>query len=750
MTTVRIWLLGCGICLAPVLVHASSGPEKRAQPPPSSSETALPSPAASASEDISSATPLARRFFALAHGRTIDRHDPPADEAAHRRKQAQTIAMEYALKKARERQGKDRAAKQQVQGARERELKALYQKGAWLYDQGFYQEAIKTLQQMALLDPTHPLVRTAERLITRVELKQMEQRARAKLSVAPGVAQANVADLTRLLTEKRIEQETTLKYANAALRERNYDTAIDLLYRVLNQDPSSIQAQQLLQQAQMAKLEAEETRLKRDITLDDQRMMNEVMRAELTKPTDLTGSRAVPLPMSQTSVTPITASWLDTPISFDFQDVGLGDVLDFVADAANVSIIPSPHLDLKEQRVSLKVDRLPLELALKYLVKNQGLSYRIDENAILVANSEEFENEPLETRVFLLRSGLGPFALETSAVESNSALQMESLKTLIEQAITQPSGSKIVVDERSGSLILTNTPENFRRVERLLSQLDTTPIQVLIEARFVEVTFTELEQQGFEALLNTNAILNKKEASDGTEGAANQVAKGGGFKFPSLSRETEGLNLTLQGILSQPQFESVWHALSESQKSKTLSSPRVTALNNQPAVIKVVDEFRYPTRYEVSLVQFDINGDGDFDDAGETEFVNVPKDFEKRDVGILLNVTPSVGQALKDITLVLAPEVSQFSQFRDLGGGVTVPEFTSSQLTTSVSLQDGQTVVLGGLMKDTTSVQLTKVPVLGDLPLFGGLFRKREDSQVRKNLLIFVTAHVLAPRGPTT
>ena len=198
------------------------------------------------------------------------------------------------------------------------------------------------------------------------------------------------------------------------------------------------------------------------------------------------------------------------------------------------------------------------------------------------------------------------------------------------------------------------------------------------------------------------------------------------------------------------QFEAVLHLLEEKKKSKTLSAPSVTTLNNRTATIKVVDEFRYPTRYEVSLVQFDINGDGDFDDAGETEFVNVPQDFQQRDVGILLNVTPSVGKDLQTITLVLVPEVSSFSQFRNLGGGVTVPEFTSSQLTTSVVINNGQTVVLGGLMNDATSETIAKIPVLGDLPLIGGLFRQTEESSTRKNLLIFITARVLAPRGETT
>ena len=127
----------------------------------------------------------------------------------------------------------------------------------------------------------------------------------------------------------------------------------------------------------------------------------------------------------------------------------------------------------------------------------------------------------------------------------------------------------------------------------------------------------------------------------------------------------------------------------------------------------------------------------------------MPQDLQKRDIGILLNVTPSVGKDMKTITLIVAPEVSQFSQFRDLGGGVTVPEFTSSQLTTSVIMEDGQTIVLGGLMTDSDSNQVTKVPVLGDLPLVGGLFRQKEHTSTKKNLLIFITARLLGPRGQT-
>jgi general secretion pathway protein D len=183
--------------------------------------------------------------------------------------------------------------------------------------------------------------------------------------------------------------------------------------------------------------------------------------------------------------------------------------------------------------------------------------------------------------------------------------------------------------------------------------------------------------------------------------------------------------------------------LQEKQNVKTLSAPRITTLNNQTATIEVIDEYIYPTRYEVSLVQYDINGDGDFDDAGETEWANIPQDFVTRDVGILLHVKPSVGVDKKSITLALTPEVSEDSGSYSYSGSVSIPKFTTRNLSTSVIVKDGETVVLGGLIKETDTNVKTKVPLLGDLPFLGGLFKKNTDSKERRNLLIFVTASVM-------
>lgn len=697
-------------------------------------------------------TPTARRFLDLAKERIeAERRAKTARELDQQRQAAQRLAIQVSREKLKREALHQRDTQRQLQLARERRLKSLYQRALALYQAGDYEEAAETLQQMVVLDPRHPLVKAADRLIAKAELKRFEDQVRASARLPVKSRGAIVPELEQLLTQKRMELETVLKYAKSEIQSRNYDAAEKLLTAILVQDPSQRQAQQLLEQVKLAKLADERGHLTHDVEHGEQSMLNDVLKAQVLPPEIREALAAGP---GRAKPLNTVSAKLQQPVSFEFTDVPLGDVVDFISDAANVSIIPSPQLDLKSRRVSLKINQLPLEQAIKYLTKSLSLSYRLEPDAIVIATPEEFSNEPLQTRVFFLHNGLGPFALTTSAVEPNPVLAMESIKKLMERSIPDVAGSRLVIDERTGALIVTNTAEHLELVERLLGQLDVTPTQVLIEARFIELTATDLEHVGLESVLNGDVAFNKKGVTTASgaesEGHGNQIAKNSGFKFPALARESEGVNLTLQGVLSGTQLETVLHLLEESKKSKTLSAPRVTTLNNQTASIRVVEEFNYPTRYEVSLIQFDINGDGDFDDAGETEFANVPKDLQKRDIGILLNVTPSVGKDLHTITLVLAPEVSAFSQFKDLGGGVTVPEFTSSQLTTSVVIADGETVVLGGLMKDTTETELTKVPVLGDIPILGGLFRQKEESITRKNLLIFITARLLVSRGQTT
>ncbi|MBU0759384.1 MAG: hypothetical protein KKC66_05095 [Candidatus Omnitrophica bacterium] len=447
---------------------------------------------------------------------------------------------------------------------------------------------------------------------------------------------------------------------------------------------------------------------------------------------------------------------LETLVSVDFRDVSLDYVVDFLSDATDVNIILGNTVKPDEKKVTIRVKDMPLEGLLKYIFRNEGLAYRIEKNAVWVDTFDAMKEETLETRIYYLNQGLAmftEFSDSASGVSEGvsggpSISKIGTIKDVLENAVVWPSDSKINLDERTGALIITNTPSNLKIVEEILYNLDVDAAQILIETRFVEIDVTDLSELGVNLTIDTPLAILKDSGTPLT-----QISGGTGSSFSAFTgAPNEGLNFTYQGMLTKPQFSAVLHALQRKTKLKTLSSPKITTLNNQTATIEIADEFVYPSRYEPTLIKQDLNSDGDFldvvDGVRETRFINVPQGFEKRDVGIILKVTPSVGSDRETIALTLNPEVSEATADAfTFSGEVKLPKFTTRNLSTNIVVKNGDTIVLGGLIKETRTKIQTKTPFLGDLPLIGGLFRKDSDNVERKNLLIFVTATIMSQKG---
>ncbi len=535
-------------------------------------------------------------------------------------------------------------------------------------------------------------------------------------------------------------------------RRKQYRQAKAIYSSILSLFPEEEFARKNLMELQDSLYKKEMQSLEDKIHIQDQDMLKQVSEEGIEKNrlTVKKGDATKLKPQPIVEVSPIKEK-LQKKVSATFSDVPLVDILNFFAEQVGVNIIISPKIGSAEYKASINVKDMSLESVLKYLLKSYNLTYQIDEDAIWVTTPEELEREPMETKVYHLRRGIGlytKFSPSTSgSVELGSGAkvsEMRTLKDILEEAVDWPGGSKLVLDERTSSLIVTNTPANLKRIDEILWNLDVVPVQVLIEAKFLEVDVTDLKELGVSWKISGSGWAVDKKHGDFGHG----VKGDSGFSFPEFSNESSGLNLTYQGVLTKPEFEAVLHALYQSQNTRTLSSPRVTTLNNQTATIKVVDEWIYPTRYEFQIVQYDLNGDGDYDDAGETRYENVPTDFVKRDVGIILNVTPSVGDDLKTITLSLVPEVSDaVADYFEYTGGVKLPKFTSRNLSTNVVVDNTDTVVLGGLIRENRNSVVTKVPILGDIPVIGNLFKKSNSTVNRKNLLIFVTATIINPEG---
>ena len=238
----------------------------------------------------------------------------------------------------------------------------------------------------------------------------------------------------------------------------------------------------------------------------------------------------------------------------------------------------------------------------------------------------------------------------------------------------------------------------------------------------------------------------------------------------------------LSGVFTDPQFQLVIRALNQKKGVDLLSAPRVTTKSGQRAVIEIIREFRYPTEFEPPQIpqNFGNNGNGGNGGGGGLGVTIVqapssfpvtpttPTSFETRNTGVTLEVEPVIGPDGYTIDLNLVPQVVEFEGFINYGSpiqttstnllGQTVtnvitdntinqPIFSTRKVTTSVSVFDGATVVLGGLMREDVQKVEDKVPFLGDIPFIGRLFRSNVDQHLKRNLVIFVSARLINPAG---
>jgi general secretion pathway protein D len=337
------------------------------------------------------------------------------------------------------------------------------------------------------------------------------------------------------------------------------------------------------------------------------------------------------------------------------------------------------------------------------------------------------------------------------------------------------------------------------------------PKQVEIESKFIEITQNNLKELGFDWLLGPFKVGNQGAFGAGGTSANSAAANPdnwpfvnpvtqqpigrfpvtGGNRSGSLAISANALDALLfpgasgvapgifglAGVFTDPQFQVVIRALNQKKGVDLLSAPKVTTKSGQRAIIEIVREFRYPQAFDPPIIPtITIPGtNGGVNNATATLPVvgpSTPRDFTKRDTGVTLEVEPIVGQDGMTIDLNLVPQVVEFEGFINYGSPISTinpalfgiasvvqqsieltpnvinqPIFSTRKVNTSVSVYDGQTVVLGGLMREDVQKTEDKTPIIGDIPLVGRLFRTNVDQHIKRNLVIFVTARVITPAG---
>ena len=442
--------------------------------------------------------------------------------------------------------------------------------------------------------------------------------------------------------------------------------------------------------------------------------------------------------------------------------------------------------------ITLNLRRISMLDAIKYITEVAGLKYRIEDSAVIITPIDApigniitrmYPVQPSFIDVVVERQG--PSAEEREGAEFTSmsdrvSVTKSDVKDFFEKTgVKFPAGASITYNSSISQLIVANTADNLETFERILQQLNVVPNQVEIEARFIEVDQGDLEELGLQWILNDNYEFATKNDGSGQRMQVNANNNGltqgnrffnynsGNLNVQPASLITQTANQTMLGgilsassVLTNPEVTVVLQALSQHGGTDLLSAPRVTTRSGVNAQIQVVKEIIYPTEFDVT--QPTMNSDGNVTMSP----VVTPGTFETRETGVILNVTPTVGPDGYTIDLVMAPEVAELVDWIQYGSQITVetgiigakqqntylfnmpqPIFTSRNVTTSIVIWDGQTVVMGGLIREELTTIKDKVPILGDIPLLGWLFRSEGEYSQKKNLLIFVTARLVDPAG---
>ena len=410
-------------------------------------------------------------------------------------------------------------------------------------------------------------------------------------------------------------------------------------------------------------------------------------------------------------------------ISLSFQNVDIRSLLQIIADVAGTNMVISDDV---QGQIAMRLQNVPWDQALDIILKTKGLGVRQQGNVMLVAPVEELaKRERAELEAEKQKKELSPLRSEIIQVNYARASNIRALLASENTSMLSERG-RISVDDRTNTLLVLETREKIAEMRNLVARLDIPVRQVLIESRIVIANEDFAREIGTRFGVNTIAQRgNTRIGQSGGNLGSRDVIAG---NIPSLD-DSYVVNLPTQ---STPAGRIGWtilgadflldlelSALQSEGRGEVISTPRVVTANGKQAMIEQGREIPYQSAAGGGAV-------------AQTEF--------KKAV-LSLTVTP---QITPDDRVVMDLGVTNDSQGEDVSTGLgSAPAIDTRRLDTQVLIRSGETVVLGGVFQQENRRSAGKVPLLGDIPLLGALFRNSTRSDNKRELLIFVTPRVL-------
>lgn len=404
-------------------------------------------------------------------------------------------------------------------------------------------------------------------------------------------------------------------------------------------------------------------------------------------------------------------------ISIDFRDTPIDDVLVMMAKQADVDIIKSPRV---EGTVTATLTDIPLAEALSNILESHGYTYVTTENMIRVVPKDEVLEirEKMDNRVYQI-----------------TYADVEEVETALKKFISE-RGS-ISSSPSTSNIIVTDVESKVKAIDRFITKIDRVTPQILVEAKIYDISSTDNLDLGVEWQAGTNTgylsgdeIFQNGSPLTSSIGNAYQPSVTDPFtsgSFSGMTSKTDTIGLLRYGIINDHiNIDVALHASQEDIRAKLLANPRIMVVDNQRAEIKIIEEIPYQ-----ELTQTSAGGS-----IGTTAF---------REVGVELRVTPHLTREGL-IRMVLNPKFSVRTgdvQIQGTNGISPQPIIATREETTTALVKDGQTVVIGGLKKEEISQQMNKIPLLGDIPLLGELFKFQGESTINSELVIFITPRLV-------
>lgn len=411
-------------------------------------------------------------------------------------------------------------------------------------------------------------------------------------------------------------------------------------------------------------------------------------------------------------------------VSMDFQDVPLKDIMKIFSVQSGLNFIAASGTE--DKKITLYLDKVPVKEAMDKLFKANNLTYELDKQAKIFIIKELIGKPPVETitKIFSLKYA----TVNASALKkqmSGAAAAGEDtigLNGIIKKLLSE-YGS-LIEDARTNSYIITDIPERMPRIAETITALDVSVPQVLIEVEVLDVNKAKVDKMGINFANGGDIAANMFTAvlTGSTISTLFPIPKTFYNNYIDITKIVRPGSVNFSG--GSTPYTALMNFIKQQTDTRSLARPRILTLNNETAEIKIICQERIGTIQTIMGSQ----------DAA------VAENAERVETGVNLQVTPQINIESGEVTMYIVPEI------KDSKSNSTYATRDQEQRSTKsiVRVRDGETIIMGGLIRNEKEETITKLPFLGDLPLVGGAFRHKAKSRdSERELLVFITPHIM-------